>query len=382
MLNEVDLENYIFGYAKRHEEFVQEIGEIMAKQVHRVSTIKSVNTPFSFNDMFKKEQDLNKIRNAQVSMVTKQVSELGKDLSKISYLVYTDSRNHLEEAFVLPKEVKVEIEKEKLALLALINKPRFFVNSKKYTPTELYSTVVNSAFMNYDMSGIKAIRNALNLFQNARSMFEYTDTDNNVQRLTSAINTLRLSVLSSIKSIIEKTTKFIAKQFKSDGVELSAHIHPAPDHAPVQGKQFSNEEFEKMQSGASCVDVKGTVYEGFERPIMAWNCRHYVKPIKIGKDKPEHSDYELQKILAENEKGYTTPDGKHYTLYECTQVQRGYERNIRSYKEKSIIAKICKDTTKMNEYRNKVGSLVSQYKTFSNACGLPVMTERIRVDGY
>ena len=383
MLNEVDLENYLFKYSKRHGEFVQGVGEIIATKIKHISGIKSANTPFTLLETFKKEQDLNKIRNLQVQMVTTQVAELGRDLSQVSYIVFADSRGNIgEDVYIMPKDVKIEIEKEKLALLALINKPVFLMNNRKYTPTDIYNVLVNEVYMTHDMSGIKSVRNALNRFVNARSMFEYKDTDNNENRLTSAINSLRMSVLSSIKNIIEKTTNFIAKQFKYDGVELSAHIHPAPDHAPVQGKQFSNEEFEKMQSGASCTDVKGNVYEGFQRPIMAWNCRHYVKPIKIGKNKPEHSDYELNKILEENEKGYTTSDGKHYTLYECTQIQRGYERKIREYKERSILAKICKDKTKENEYKGKVQDYTRQYKTFSNACGLPVMSERIRIDGY
>jgi len=383
MLTEVDIENYLFKYSKRHDDFVQGIGEILATKIKHITGIRSANTPFTLLETFKTEQDLNKIRNLQVQMVTTQVSELGKDLSQISYIVFADSRKNIgEELYVMPQSVKTEIEKEKLALLALINRPVFVMNNKNYTPTGIYNVLTNEVFMTHDMSGIKSVRNALNRFVNARSMFEYKDTETNENRVISAINTLRLSVLSSIKNIIEKTTNFITKKFKSDGVELSAHICPAPDHAPVQGKQFSNEEFEKMQSGASFTDVRGNVYAGFERPIMAWNCKHYIKPIKIGKDKPEHSDYELNKILEDNERGYTTSDGRHYTLYECTQIQRGYERKIRENKEKSILAKICKDTTKENEYKGKVRDYSRQYKAFSNACKLPIMYERIKVDGY
>ena len=39
------------------------------------------------------------------------------------------------------------------------------------------------------------------------------------------------------------------QRFGSDGVEISAHAISAPDHLPVQGRQFSNEEFCKMQNG-------------------------------------------------------------------------------------------------------------------------------------
>jgi phage-related protein len=36
------------------------------------------------------------------------------------------------------------------------------------------------------------------------------------------------------------------EQFGSDGIELSAHAISAPDHVNVQGRQFSNAEFNKM----------------------------------------------------------------------------------------------------------------------------------------
>ena len=42
------------------------------------------------------------------------------------------------------------------------------------------------------------------------------------------------------------------QKFGADGVELSAHAICAPDHLAVQGRQFSNEEFDKMQIGYEC----------------------------------------------------------------------------------------------------------------------------------
>lgn len=381
MLNEVQIEKYLYRYAERHENFVKDIGNIIAVRLESNSRVRSLDKAFSLGEALKREQDLNKIKRTINNLIQTQTEELGKDLAEISRVIYNDSKSDIGdgENYYLPKTVKNAIEQAKLSLLTLINNPTFISNGKIYLPADLYTTVIQQGLLTKGVfASIGPLRNALERFLNARSTFTYKDTTDTEPRTVSAINSLRMNVLNSIKNIIEKTKNFIVSKFKSDGVELSAHIAPAPDHAPAQGHQFSNEEFAKMQSGSDFVDVQGRSYQGFQRPIFAWNCRHYTKPIKIGKSKQEHTDEELQKILDDNERGYTTSDGRHYTLYECTQIQRGYERKIRDAKAKWGLYNTIKDNTKTNEYLGKINSLVNQYKTFSNACGLPVHNDRIK----
>ena len=73
---------------------------------------------------------------------------------------------------------------------------------------------------------------------------------------------------------------------------------------------------------------------------------------------------------------------RHYALYECTQIQRRYERNIRKAKEKYLMAKAFNDKRSLQPIRNRVGNLTRQYKQFSNACDLPIKFERLRVKDY
>ena len=39
--------------------------------------------------------------------------------------------------------------------------------------------------------------------------------------------------------------KIIAEEIDADGVEISVHINPAPDHSMVQGRQFTTNQYDK-----------------------------------------------------------------------------------------------------------------------------------------
>jgi hypothetical protein len=64
-------------------------------------------------------------------------------------------------------------------------------------------------------------------------------------RLDSAV---RMQLRGAIRDMHNKEQEMLGKEFDSNGVEISVHLNPAPDHALVQGKQFSNKEFDKFQN--------------------------------------------------------------------------------------------------------------------------------------
>jgi len=98
--------------------------------------------------------------------------------------------------------------------------------------------------------------------------------------------------------------------------------------------------------------------------------------------KPIYTDQQLEQFKADNAKGYTFPNGKHLTMYECTQHQRMLERKIRYAKEGKIGADASGDAESSAKYKAKVKKLTKQYNTFSKGCGLKPKPERTRVDGY
>jgi Phage minor capsid protein 2. len=389
MLNETQIEKYLYKYMARHEEFIQDVEHITSVRIEANDHITGVNRPFSMEEAFKRTQDLNKIALAESSMKSEQVSMLGTDLMSVAHSVYGDSKNlyanpvRFGQNVELVANVRKSVDAAKFRLLELINKPVFLLNRRRYTPSEMYTVAVQDALLNKPQLGnLKSMRRATSRLTRAQNTFESILSFDRFERVISGITAIRNNVLNSIKDVIDRITQFIIHDTKSDGVELSAHVFPAPDHAPVQGRQFSNEEFAKMQNGEDFEDVNGNKYRGFPRPIMAWNCRHYVKPIIIGVTPPEHTDKELQKILDDNERGFTTSDGKHYTLYECTQIQRRYERQIREAKSRLSISNALNDNVSANKWNAKVKDLTQQYKTFSKLCGIAPQAYRLRVKDY
>lgn len=181
------------------------------------------------------------------------------------------------------------------------------------------------------------------------------------------------------RDAIKKMTEVVGNQVQSDGIELSAHVLPAPDHAPAQGHQFTLENWDKMQSGQDFEDIQGRHYNGFVRQIGTWNCKHYPVPIVVGETKQRFSDRQLKNILDKNEAGYTDSDGIHYTLYQCSQVQRKYERYIREAKLNLRLSKALGSTLEINAWQSKVANAIAQYEQFSKDCGIPVRPRNITI---
>jgi hypothetical protein len=199
------------------------------------------------------------------------------------------------------------------------------------------------------------------------------------QRLDTAV---RRNILDGIRAVYQGVQDETGRQFEADGKELSVHQFPAPDHAPIQGHQFTNEEYEKLQSDESFEDVKGNKFDSIARAIGTLNCRHFAYSIIIGHAKPNYTDEQLKAILDKNEKGYTTSNGKHLTFYQCTMKQRQLETEIRKAKDGQIMARESGDRKLAEEYQAKINKYTQQYNAFSKACGLSTKKDRTSVSGY
>ena len=156
------------------------------------------------------------------------------------------------------------------------------------------------------------------------------------QRLDTAV---RRNVLEGIRAINQLIEDEHGKKIKADGKELSAHINCALDHEPFQGHTFSNEEFEKLQNNEDFTDINNQSFLSVDRVIGQYNCRHIARSVIIGVSKPRFSQEQLQKMIETNHKGYTFPNGKHITMYECTKIQRKMETKIRYAKEEQMTLK-------------------------------------------
>lgn len=204
------------------------------------------------------------------------------------------------------------------------------------------------------------------------------------RRLDTAI---RMNLLDGIRQVSNETAQRFAEEYGSDGIEISVHSNPAPDHADVQGRQFSNEEYKKLSDGEVAKDYKGVSRQlghsknGSYRHISEYNCYHKIFPIVLGVSKPEYTEKQLKEIQEKNEKGFEF-EGKHYTNYEGTQLQRKIETEIRKAKDTQILARASGDTELIEQSQNKIRLLTSKYNDLCKASGLLPKKQRMQVSGY
>lgn len=181
------------------------------------------------------------------------------------------------------------------------------------------------------------------------------------RRLDSAI---RQNIIDGVSCIAQETAKQAGEEFGADGVELSAHSPCAPDHLPYQGKQYSMKEYEELQAT-------------LKRPIGEWNCRHFPYPILLGISRPANSKAELVEMERESNRKIEI-DGKEYTRYECTQMQRKLETKLRYAREEKAIYQAAGQSDLVLEATEKMRILGNKYKEVSEKAGLPTRAERMR----
>ena len=198
-------------------------------------------------------------------------------------------------------------------------------------------------------------------------------------RLDSAV---RMNMQGAIRDLENDVELIIGEQTDCDGVELSVHEYPAPDHEPIQGHQFYRKEFDKLQNGEDFEDVDGIKFKGIKRHIGEWNCYHNIFAITVGINKPIYDKKELNEVIKRNNK-LIEIDGKKYTKYECSQLQRKLETEIRKQKDIQIMARENPNLKDLvYESQQKIEQLKNKYIEISKKAGLKTRVERMSVSGY
>lgn len=252
---------------------------------------------------------------------------------------------------------------------------------------ETYQTVTDEAIQSIQSGTIDyntAMRRTVDqLVQSGVRRISYSPESGRqyTKRLDSAV---RMNVMDGVRAVNQGVQDEIGKQIGTDGKEISVHACPAPDHALLQGRQFTNEQYDLVQSqqeGATATDYNGMAHIVPKRSIGMWNCQHFTRSVILGISKPLYTPEQLDKINEDNERGVMI-GGKHYTLYEATQKQRELETTIRYAKDGQIAAREVGDTVLIQKYQDKVKHYTETYMQFSKEAGLKPKLDRIRVDGY
>ena len=198
------------------------------------------------------------------------------------------------------------------------------------------------------------------------------------RRLDTAV---RQNIIDATKQISRHCAEVVGESLGYDAVELSAHLHSAPDHEPVQGRVFLNAEFEKMQSGESFTDTDGNSYAGFKRPIGEWNCMHFAFPFSTQYSKRRYTNEQLADWAQKNQDGCEF-DGKHITTYQAQQTMRKIETEVRRWKDTAVAAQIAGDDALRRQCQTHINGLVAKYGQIASASGLTEHRNRMVVEGF
>ena len=251
---------------------------------------------------------------------------------------------------------------------------------------ETYDRILDEAVLNVG-TGVDTFDNAMSRIMKDIGGNGLKTVDYASGRSIRLDSVARMHLKGALRNLHNEIQKQVGEEFGFDGYEISVHSNPAIDHEKIQGRQFSIEEYNKLNNGLEAKDYTGKTFtldhdhkNGF-RPISMMNCYHYVFSIVLGVSKPEYSEEQLQKIIDDNNKGFEL-DGEHYTNYEGTQLQRKLETEIKKQKDIQILAKASGNKELAKESQDNITKLTKKYKELSDVSNLPTRMDRLKVAGY
>lgn len=188
----------------------------------------------------------------------------------------------------------------------------------------------------------------------------------------------RRAVMTGVNQICAKYTEQSAQYLETPYFEVSAHAgardKPGPSpwssHKDWQGKVYS----------IRANDIYPNIYEvcglGAVDGLEGANCRHRRNVWVEGVSERTYTDEQLAHI--DDDLGCEF-DGKKYTAYEATQMQRRVERTIRKLKREKAAYRAAGLKGDVMALSTRLHRLSTKYKAFRAAAGLPEQRERMKV---
>ena len=188
---------------------------------------------------------------------------------------------------------------------------------------DAYMQITSGAFSYQD-----AIRNVLK--QAAKGGLSVTYPSGHVDKLDVAI---RRAALTGVGQTAAEVSKANAEDNGCYLMEITAHSGARPEHAKWQGQLVSltGKDVGKTIDGLKVWSLRGIGY-GDGDGFRGWNCRHDWFPYFPGLSTPNYTKKELEQL---DEKRIAW-NGKKYTEYEISQMQRARERNVRKLKRQTM----------------------------------------------
>lgn len=205
-----------------------------------------------------------------------------------------------------------------------------FTATTANTVTRQFENALDRAWLQINTGGFtyqQAIRKAIQtLAQDGLSAIVYPSGHRDT--IETAV---RRAVLTGVNQTAAKLQIARMEEMGCEFVEVTAHPGARPEHAVWQGKVFHI-------GGAVTVDgvyypdfVTATGY-GTGAGLGGWNCRHNFFPFFPGLSQRAYTNEMLARLDAKE----ISYQGKDYTRYEASQMQRALERKIRKAKREYL----------------------------------------------
>lgn len=203
---------------------------------------------------------------------------------------------------------------------------------------DAYMQITSGAF-----SYQEAIRNVLKQAAQGGLTVEYPS--GHTDKLDVAI---RRAALTGVGQTAAEIGKMNAEENGCYLMEISAHSGARPTHAKWQGQlvTLTGKDAGKVMDGMKVFTLSEIGY-GSGDGFRGWNCRHDWYPYFPGLSTPNYSKKELEDLNAKNIEW----NGKKYTEYEISQMQRAQERKIRELKRQTVKMKDAADFTENPELK-------------------------------
>lgn len=227
---------------------------------------------------------------------------------------------------------------------------------------DAYMDVVSGAF-SYQEAVTRAIkslsRNGINAIQYPTGHVDHLDV------------AVRRAVLTGVNQTAAEVQLARMDEMGCDLVETTAHAGARPSHALWQGRVFS-------RSGRSrrYPDFVSSTGYGSGPGLCGWNCRHSFFPFFEGLSERAYSRQGLAQLKQQN----VSYNGKQYTEYDASQLQRAMERQIRRWKREYLALDAAGQDTAQASAR--LAYWRGRQKDFSRQTGLRQDSFRSRVEGF
>lgn len=354
-------------YITKVAEQVKTIGELNAASMHRIEVMATMNENIA-------------TINARLADAVQMAK---RDLLRLYDRALNDMYRSPTFERALQETPLAQVDKERLNNLAqMISRQTAGAMENLSNTTavsETYRKTVDKAILT-TTSGMGSYKEAMRdsireLGQNGMQV-EYASGYH--RRLDSAI---RQNIIDGSTQIAQHGSDMMGEALGFDAFELSAHLASAPDHEPVQGRVFLKEQYELMQAGEDFEDADGNQYAGFRRPIGEWNCKHFAMSFDTQRSIRRYTDAQLAKWAEDNAAGCEI-GGKHYTLYEASQLMRRIETQVRREKDAAVAARAAGDKELQEDCQRRINRLMQRYYGVAKTSGFRARPDRTTVQGF